>query len=165
MAITKPKLYNTTDFLVHINQQHTCILGRDDQSQNGNVEECRITIGSVWEIPASHRKGSPSQRNHIKKSIPVYTRVWVDNFWLNFDVQVVGSVYTQVMPHSQSQHDSYQSATLTVCVCHTQCGPLVGHQGYVDAWGRARHSEWPHTDLCCCCIASHCNLHSHIVKA
>jgi len=29
-----------------------------------------------------------------------------------------GSAYMRVMPHSQSQHDGYQSATLTVCVPH-----------------------------------------------
>ena len=32
----------------------------------------------------------------------VYTRILDDNFWLNFDIQVVGSAYTWVMPHSQS---------------------------------------------------------------
>ena len=29
-----------------------------------------------------------------------------------------GSAYSRVMPHSQSQHDGYQSATLNVCVPH-----------------------------------------------
>jgi len=60
-----------------------------------------------------------------------------------------GSAYRRVMPHRQSQHDGYQSVTLTVCV---RRGPLVGLSGYVDAWGRACRSEWPHTDMCCCCI-------------
>jgi len=30
-----------------------------------------------------------------------------------------GLAYTWVMPHSQSQHDGYQSETLTECVPHT----------------------------------------------
>ena len=38
----------------------------------------------------------------------------------------------------------------SLCVCRTQCEPLVGH---VYAWGRARRQG--STDLCCCCC---CNL-------
>jgi len=81
-------------------------------------------------------------------------------------VKLWGSAYTRVMPDSQSQHDSNQSATLTVCVPHT-AWTISRSLGLCGCVGRARHSEWPHTDLCCCCccIASHCNLHSRIVKA
>jgi len=51
-----------------------------------------------------------------------------------------------------SQHDGYLSATLTVCV-PLAAWTISRSLGYVDAWGRARPqgSEWPHTDLCCCC--------------
>ena len=48
----------------------------------------------------------------------IYTRVYADNFWFNFDVQVVRVGLYIVMPHSQNQHVGYPSATLTVCVPH-----------------------------------------------
>ena len=38
-----------------------------------------------------------------------------------------GSAYTRVMPHSQSQHDGHWSALLSVCVCRTRRGPLLGY--------------------------------------
>jgi len=34
-------------------------------------------------------------------------------------LELWGSAYIRVMPHSKSQHDGYWSATLTVCVPHT----------------------------------------------
>ena len=86
-------------------------------------------------------------------------------FWLNSDVQVVG-VGLLYAGHA-TQPESTVSMTAicqwhSLCVCRSRRGPLVGQQGYVNAWGRTRRrgSEWSRKDLCCCCccIASHCNL-------
>ena len=54
---------------------------------------------------------------------------------------------------------SYLSATLTVCEPH-MAWTISRSLGLHGCVGRARRqgSEGPHTDLCCCCIASHCNL-------
>ena len=58
-----------------------------------------------------------------------------------------------------SQHDGYLSATLTVCEPHMAwtISRSLGLRGCVGESKSAGY-EWPRTDLCCCCIASHCNL-------
>jgi len=79
-----------------------------------------------------------------RKDIPYILAYKPTIFGTVLTFKLCWSAYTRVMPHSQESTVSMTAICQrrSLCVSRTWRGPLVGHEGYVYAWGRASVGFW-----------------------